>query len=1016
MLIVPEQFLFESERSMYTALGARKIAEVEITALSKLSAEVIKQYGEPKLYADDIVKAVTMYKTLTRIRSRLTYFANTSFDAAGQMLALVADFKAAAVTPDALRERVIDGKFGDESPLSHKLTDVSEIYTAYSETLAADFADKLDDNRIAAELINRHSCYAGCHVFVHEFDSFSASQIALLAAIAQSADTLEILLRTDSEASDGAARSVNTVISRLKRVLCDDGGLPYEYVDLGGSANTPSVRLWTAGNISDECEAVAAEIRRLITTRGYTCNDIAVLMCDNAVKPRFKEAMAEYDVACYADLPEPISTKPIVRFVIAALKATSLDTPALLSYIRSGFVRVPAWVEGHDRRRKYKRGEVFDGVKVGAFTVTKLTRRLSKRSMDLLERAAFKYALKKREWGKVFPEQMSELAEIEPLRLSVVRPLLQLREECTDTTGDKITEAVCAFLLDVMQLQRSVLQVGEEFQAEFRQLWELVVDVFESLHASLSGVPVSLGEYVDVLCGVCAGVNIAKPPQVLDSVAIGDIERSRWGDVRVTFVMGANLSAFPRNVGAVSGDTFTGNDIEVLAYNGIELTARLEQRYAFERTLMEKALTLPDERLYLTAPLSDAAWRELSPSPVFADLSERHGVPIRSTGDFPPSFRARTAKSAARVLAECGVSEVTADNAPHVLEPMTCEKLFSFDTLKLSPTAVETMMSCRFAYFCQYGLRLDSLAALNEDEPIALERGNIIHHCLDAVLRNGQLFTADEGELERLVEGYIKEYRGLRIPQEYAQTKRQSHILMSFKAGIVRMLSYIRGSFEGSGFRPAEFEKRVDFALGDVRLTGVIDRIDRMGEYVRVVDYKSGAVSLDVPSLYYGLNLQMLLYLFSECSDSGSLPASALYLPADGAKGGGVLLPSQRDKAALKWLKSHRPSGVTIADGSPAHVDFAEWESRIMKRVNARISTVTPLTPTAYGKLREHCTAVINARVQSVRSGAVSAVPVVTNNRNVCDYCGYGMVCGRSDKNVVEVDKTLIEGVISGGN
>jgi ATP-dependent helicase/nuclease subunit B len=1048
-LLVPEQFLFETERSMYHILGARRIADLNITGFSKLAEKLVKKYGTPKLYADDIIKAVTMYKTLSQLRTNLSYYSGAgrvSYDFAQQMLNIVADFKDAAITPDFLRGKLAafataDGlddlddapeppnrsKFSDG--LLNKLFDISEIYTTYCETLEFEFADKLDDNRIAAELIAQYDCFAGQHVLIHEFDSFSASQIGFIKAIAESAESVEILFRTDAEdSSRNTLRAMNALIRRLKREFHEFGGIPCEFVVLESDDNKPQIELWTADNIINECEFVAAEIRRLITTEGYACNDIAVLLCDSGITPRLKEAMAEYDIPCYTDLPESIMTKPITRFIISVLEATSLNTPELLAYIRSGYVRIPEHLENYDKKRKFTAKQIFANASKQMAILnskpTTVTRRLSKRSMDALERAAFKYALKRSEWGKPFPEQNADLAAIEPLREAIVLPLLVLKTACMNTTGDKISEAVCAFLLDTMQLHRTVYSIcyagdlleNKSLTEEFRQLWDLIIDVFESLHTALKDFPITLNDYIEVFSGVCMSVNIAKPPQVLDAVAIGDLRRSRLSGIRAAFVTGANMGLFPKNSGIsdIAAGSFSGKDVEVLADNGLEISAKLEIRYNYERMVADKALTLPSCKLYLTAPLSDAAWRELSPSPFFGELEKKHGLSINRTSELPLEFRVRTVKAAKRIYAEQTVPAlreqlrqvlVQLDETPpanlqnggdsHILLPATAGKLFSYD--RYSPTAIEAMMRCRFMYFCKYGLRLDMPLALNEDEPIALERGRIIHHCFDTALRSGALFSPearDDKVLEQLVMGYIRDYRNTLLPYGYAQTKRQEYILMSFTAGIVRMLKHIRSDFEQSKFQPAEFEKKVNFRLGDVQLTGKIDRVDRFNEYVRVIDYKSGATRLDLADAHQGLNLQMLLYLFGE-SDGTAKAASALYVPSDGLRTETVLLPNATDDDTHKnWLKAHKPSGIVVADNSLAYDDFTAWESRFCKETNAKSGFANTLTPDEFDELRLHCTALINVRVKAVKDGDVRAVPVVSDKTDVCKHCEFCTVCG----------------------
>ena len=58
----------------------------------------------------------------------------------------------------------------------------------------------------------------------------------------------------------------------------------------------------------------------------------------------------------------------------------------------------------------------------------------------------------------------------------------------------------------------------------------------------------------------------------------------------------------------------------------------------------------------------------------------------------------------------------------------------------------------------------------------------------------------------------------------------------------------------------------VELANGEMlMLEGRIDRVDvyRQGKdtYVRIIDYKSGSQDLDLSEVYYGLNLQLLIYL-----------------------------------------------------------------------------------------------------------------------------------------------------------
>ncbi|MCL2037055.1 MAG: PD-(D/E)XK nuclease family protein [Oscillospiraceae bacterium] len=1077
VLIVPEQFLFESERSMYKLLGAEKIAQTEITGFSKLAADVIGKYGEPKLYADNIVKSLTMYKTLSQLKSNLQYYNSVSYSAASRMLGIVANLKSAALDPCEFERNFAESAESADSPLFLKLSDIARIYPAYCDSLSQGFADKLDDILRAAVLLFNHDCFRGREIFISEFDGFSQSQIALIKALSESAENVELLLRTDSKiSSNSELRSMNILIKRLERNL--DPNQIGEFVDLGGEANSPKVELRTADNIADECEFIAAQIRRLITQCGYSCNEIAVLMPDSkaGTVTRLKESLAEYDIACYADLPEPIITKPMTRFIVCALDALNAETPALLSYIRSGFVRVRGDLENYESARNlvlgrldnHKQNKRYEHSRGGQ----RFTRRLSKRSMDLLERAAFRFALTKREWVKPFPESNRILHQLEPLRSEIVNPLLALKKACTNKSGDRITEALCEFLLETMQLQRTVQGIAKQggksldksldksLEDEFRQLWDLNIDVFESLHAFFKnedGETMNIAEYSDILRGVFASVDIAKPPAVLDAVVIGELERSRLSGIKVAFVMGANLGCFPKRTSVGENSAFSSRELESLSEIGMEILPNPEERYNFERFMLNKAMTLPSELLFITAPLSNAAWEELLPSPIFAELSQKQGLTINKTSDLPTESRIWTVKSARRILAEENhpLSDLPSDllqnlfvspkifsknfskefsTDEHVLTPETADKLFNFE--RFSPTAIETMMSCRFKFFCRYGLGLDLPISENDEEPAAMERGNLIHYCLDCILREYKdrlegLGALTDSQLGELVLSAIREYRNTKLPAGYAQTKRQEYILMSFKSGIVKMLKHICGDFADSGFKPADFERKFDFALNEnIRLIGKIDRVDKLstpdGDFVRVVDYKSGNKEMDFPSVFYGLDMQMLLYLFAVCNGETARPAAALYLPSDGGNVASVLPPDSRnDESALRknWLSSHIPSGVVV-EGNPGVPDFEAQQNRYRNETNStaakKFFSVRRLSPTSYAKLKNHCEKLVDVQVKRLKRGNISAIPLVKTSKSaensnlsspVCDYCDFSASCFKKKNRTVR--KELIERVVS---
>ena len=86
------------------------------------------------------------------------------------------------------------------------------------------------------------------------------------------------------------------------------------------------------------------------------------------------------------------------------------------------------------------------------------------------------------------------------------------------------------------------------------------------------------------------------------------------------------------------------------------------------------------------------------------------------------------------------------------------------------------------------------------------------------------------------------------------------------------MAKRLAEEFAQSGFEPIACElkiggegEKLEFPYdgGKISVSGSIDRVDKFGGYIRVVDYKTGSKKFKLPDILFGLNLQMLLYLYA---------------------------------------------------------------------------------------------------------------------------------------------------------
>ena len=126
-----------------------------------------------------------------------------------------------------------------------------------------------------------------------------------------------------------------------------------------------------------------------------------------------------------------------------------------------------------------------------------------------------------------------------------------------------------------------------------------------------------------------------------------------------------------------------------------------------------------------------------------------------------------------------------------------------------------------------------------------------------------------EEALERAMEDYADRVLSDRAQDQYVM-ERVRRIGKRTAWAVLRQLQ--KGSFVPEetevSFRNLEQLPSVSLFLSEderMRLQGRIDRIDVCREdgktYVRIIDYKSGNTRFDLTSIYYGLQLQLVVYL-----------------------------------------------------------------------------------------------------------------------------------------------------------
>lgn len=1050
LLLVPEQFSFESERALLHRLGPQGAAQVRVLSFTRMADAVARECGGfSGRLMDDVTRTLLMSRALETVRDRLVLYQRAAVraDYVRAVLDVMTECKQYAVPPQALAETAATLP---EGTLRQKLRELSEILSAY-EALAADsYVDPADAlTRLYAQL--PQSTFAqGAAVFVDGFKGFTEQEMRVMERLLRRAATVTVTLCTDTlDTRDDLALFAPVTRTAARFVqMARDGGVEVaapRYLRENRRAAHPALRVLESGCFSgaeeiyaeatdavmrapctdryQECRLVARELRRMMREEHRRCRDMAVTARNLEEYAGFLDtALREAGVPFYMDRREDVRTEPLMALAAGALHcvASGWRGEDVLQLMKTGLLGfAPASVA---RMENYVYQWRLNGVRLrGEWTANPegLTVQADERTHRTLQ-------------------------YLNRLRHRLVAPLERLAAALEGTSdGQTFARAMFAYLeqAKVPRLVRFQVQrlraLGENAAAErMERMWEMLMQVLDHVAVALRTTSLAPAAWDDLFSLALSAVDMGSLPQGMDAVQIGSADRMRFSSPQVVWILGANEGVFPAY--PAGGGLFSDRERRTLREAGMTLAEPCEQQAVEERLIAYLAVAAPSERLivsYLTGGAESAAPSALveavqtlvpqaavpqatAPeytSEAFEELSVRLTQPDAQTAALRAYFAADPAYAARwQAMQRAAAGEAAAFSDP------AAARVFFGDRMTLSPSQVDKFYRCPFAYFCRYGLRVE---AQRVAELSGLEFGDLTHYVMQTVLPQytaaGFATVSREqtvADAARAVDVYMEEYMG-GVADKSARFLAQAARL---RQTIAALLWQVVQEMRQSRFVPVDYELPVGDATGvpsslltladgtQVRVVGRIDRVDiyREGDtaYLRVVDYKTGAKAFRLSEVTAGINLQMLLYMFALWDNGAAryggevVPAGVLYLPA-----ALPVISAAPEADAAKREKAHIRAmcmnGLLLDDPAVLEAMEADGEGLFIPArltaagvPDARSSSVATLAQ--FGRLKKRAERLLGDMVTSLRAGQVAARPVKNSRLDACAHCDYRAVCG----------------------
>ncbi len=1045
ILLVPEHASHQAEIDLCRACGDAASRRAEVLSFRRLSDRVLSVTGgAAQVTLDSGGKLLTLEKALLEVSPELTVYRRPSRKSAflRQLLDLFDELRCYEVTPEALFQQSQDiaGATRD------KLRDLSLIYAAYESRLLRPGLDARDRMTKLCDSLERSNYARDKDIYIDGFTYFTAQERRVLSILLRQAHSLTVTLLGEPDSKEEIFEASLRTLERLRRLAAREGCPVEEEVlksedpsPLGhlercffGEAapyggEVPCIRILQADTLFSEVEQTAASIRRLLAEGKCRCREITVAARNmEDYEPLIETVFERYQIPAYLSRRSDILEKPVL----------SLLTGVLAS-IGGG----------------YEYDDMFRWLKTGLAGLTPA-------ECDELENYVLKWEvhggmwLREVDWAENpdgygvpwTPEREARLERVNALRRRVQIPLSRLAQSLKDgeTAAAKV-DALYSFMEDLALQDALERQLRAQAEAgrlqdaeETAQLWEILCGVFDQFVEILGDEPMELEEFTRLFRQVLTQYSVGTIPVSLDQVSVTGIARNDRHTAKYLFLLGANDHVLPTP--GESGGILNEDDRYELALRGLELAPTGMEQMAVELQNLYAALAQPTQGLTVSYPVSDVSGGELRPAFVVERLlalfpslrveREPASRPYRLTAPLPALEAAVPGSGLWRHFAQdpalrprLSSMERAASQTRGSLSPKAVRALYG-RRISMTASRLERIRSCHFSYFMEYGLRAKPRTPAAFDAP---QIGTFLHFLLERVTKDvlalGGFAQVEEETLHALVRKYIDEYvqrelrnfqnRSARFRYLFARLRNTAYAVVDQAAEELRHSDFVPLAFElsfGDGDKdlPAVVVTEPD---GELRVGGKVDRVDGWlsgGKlYLRVVDYKSGKKAFDLAAVRMGLDIQMLLYLFTLQKTGASHfggeiePAGVLYLPArDGILSAQRNIPPEKLQAERE--KELRRSGLLLSE--PEVLRAMEHESLTQPRyLPVRVSRDGNLSGSLasaaqLGRLGRYVEDLLRDISREIRQGNIDADPCCHSEEDSpCQTCDWSAACHFQD-------------------
>ncbi|MEG1581822.1 MAG: PD-(D/E)XK nuclease family protein [Clostridia bacterium] len=1047
-IIVPETRSLEVEEKVLKIV--KSTMNIEIVTFARLF-EKLKVRNMPFLSKESGV--MLLRKIALENTDKLVCYKKSASQAgfAEEMYATIIQLKSSNVTPAELDSSVSLVS----SSLRFKMQDIQLIYAEYENFLKTNYIDASDKVMALAEMIGDSELLKNSFVYIvgsnnattHIYNCVKAliktAKSVLVSASFLSNNTNSYL--TDNEFYESVKRIGDELHLRYTadyimfdgsdyRRLIAENMFSYERktFEIG-----TKIELKEAKTLLSEMQWVAQSIKKEVIENSYRYKDFGIITLKENDALVLQKVFDDYGLPVFVSKQSKLSEEPLFLLIssIISLAQKNFDASDYLLLIKNALCNFSA-SSCADSENYILQFNINHDAFLSEFNLGKAT--------------------------EVFSE-VESLANAEKVRQIVMQ---DYKEVITNLKQAKTAKAQGEVLLKFIQngnfkektekLADVISTYGSKEKASFTlQSYEKMIEIIDSLSSIINSCNLSLSGLLEVLSSGANACTISLLPQRLDSVMVASIN-SNFYNIKHLFVLGANEGMYP--LSTQDCGIINDNELNIISSNiskKIEPTIRTvnkrEKYKCYESLLLasEKlsicydAGEVPSSVILQMSRLFCSAGTALNIEPLDSEIGDSFIARSRNIAYLCGSkINAKSLLITAlrqyrdgekityfdmlnaiyEVLSsyeDVDLSRINNINCDIEIQNIQNAKELFYKENKTSISKLESYFCCPFRHFADYGLKLKPR---KEATLKAMDIGDLLHKFVELFMKDIQ----DGIITEKNIENLAKRKLNYIVMNEKYNAGSNKMLISALEKEVVRLASAMFNEQNLSLFkctgREVKFKNEAELPPvileSGIMVEGKIDRIDTNGNLFRLIDYKTGNIELGISKLYYGIKLQLFIYLASMNKNSNMKPCGVFYFPIKNS------FVKQND---AEKISPYKMQGYYLSDSSVMTMmdSSVNYENPTSKLVPFGIYYAKPnrdageiiikkdkngFDETEFTKLVDYACKIASKATKEIQDGNIKPLPIEIKNKVVCEHCDYKSICRRNG--IQNIKKRKIDDMI----